>query len=111
YEKQIAQSVSAFQDGGRLGSAFYIVVTARPGVGLGVLEEEVRSTIAALATQGPRPDELDRARNHIETSFVDALQNVGGFGGRADRLNLYHFFTGDAGFAARDLARYQALDA
>src|SRR5690606_12139635 len=66
YEKQIAQSVSAFQDGGRLGSAFYIVVTARPGVGLGVLEEEVRSTVAALATQGPRPDELDRARNHIE---------------------------------------------
>ena len=109
YEKQIAQSVSAFQDGGRLGSVFYVVVTARPGVGLGPLEDEVRSTIASLATQGVRGDELQRARNHMETAFVDELQNVGGFGGRADRLNNYWFFTGDAGYAQQDLERYRAL--
>ncbi len=109
YEKQVAQSVSAFQDGGRLGSVFYVVVTARPGVGLGPLEDEVRSTIAALATQGVREDELQRARNHMETAFVDELQNVGGFGGRADRLNNYWFFTGDAGYAQQDLERYRAL--
>lgn len=109
YEKQIAQSVSAFQDGGRLGSAFYVIVTARPGVALGAIEEEVRSTIAAIATQGVRTEELERARNHMETAFVDALQNVGGFGGRADRLNMYHFFTGDAGYATTDLERYRSL--
>ena len=110
YEKQIAQSVSAFQDGGRLGSAFYVIVTARPGVALGAIEEEVRSTIAGIATQGVREEELERARNHMETAFVDALQNVGGFGGRADRLNMYYFFTGDAGFAPQDLERYRRLD-
>ncbi len=109
YEKQIAQSVSAFQDGGRLGSVFYVIVTARPGVALGAIEEEVRSTIAGLATQGVRAEELERARNHMETAFVDALQNVGGFGGRADRLNMYHFFTGDAGYAPKDLERYRTL--
>lgn len=109
YEKQIAQSVNAFQDGGRLGSVFYVVVTARPGVGLGPLEDEVRSTIASLATQGVRDDELQRARNHMETAFVDELQNVGGFGGRADRLNNYWFFTGDTGYAQQDLERYRAL--
>jgi zinc protease len=111
YERQIAQSVSAFQDGGRLSSAFHVVVTARPGVALGALEEEVRATIAALAMQGVRDDELERARNRMETSFVDALQNVGGFGGRADRLNMYNFFTGDPGYAARDLERYLTLHA
>ena len=111
YERQIAQSVSAFQDGGRLGSAFYVVVTARPGVALGLLEDEVRATIASLATQGVRTDELERARNGMETAFVDALQNVGGFGGRADRLNMYNFFTGDPDYAARDLERYLRLEA
>ncbi|HEU5209223.1 MAG TPA: pitrilysin family protein [Longimicrobiales bacterium] len=111
YEKQVAQSVSAFQDGGRLGSAFYIVITARPGVALGPLEDEVRSTIAALATQGVRSEEVERARNHMETAFVDELQNVGGFGGRADRLNNYWFFVGDAGYSAQDLERYRAVTA
>lgn len=111
YEKQVAQSVSAFQDAGRLGSAFYIVVTARPGVELGPLEDEVRSTIAALATQGVRAEEVERARNHIETAFVDELQNVGGFGGRADRLNSYWFFVRDAGYFDRDLERYRTLTA
>ena len=111
YERQIAQSVSSFQDGGRIGSAFYVVVTARPGVALGALEEEVRATIASLAMQGARAEELERARNGMETEFIDALQNVGGFGGRADRLNMYNFFTGDPDYAARDLERYLSLDA
>jgi hypothetical protein len=34
---------------------------------------------------------------------------VGGFGGKADRLNEYHVFTGDAGFADADLARYRRV--
>ncbi len=111
YERQIAQSVNAFQDGGRLGSAFYVVITARPGIGLGQLEDEVRSTIAAIATQGVHSEEIERARNNIETTFVDELQNVGGFGGRADRMNTYWFFVDTVDYTAQDLARYRALDA
>ena len=47
--------------------------------------------------------------NVISTGFVDALQTVGGFGGKADRLNLYEFYVGDPGFVERDLARYSAI--
>jgi zinc protease len=56
-----------------------------------------------------RQHELERARNGIETHFIDALQNVGGFGGRADQLNLYHFHTGTPDYVEQDLARYRAL--
>ena len=47
----------------------------------------------------------------IETGFVDALQTVGGFGGRADRLNMYAFYAGDPGYVAADLRRYRDMTA
>ena len=108
YEKQLAQSVSAYQGSAVLGSTFRVVVTARPGVSLSVIEQEVRSELEAMSR---RIDgrELERAVNGIETGFVDSLQNVGGFGGRADQLNMYLFHTGEPDYAAEDLRRYDAL--
>jgi len=109
YEEQLAQDVSAGQDSKLLGSTFYVVVTARPGVGLAQLEAAVRAELAAMATQGVEPRELERAKNKIETAYVDALQRVGGFGGKADRLNLYLFYAGDPGYVEEDLERYRRL--
>ena len=107
YEKQLAQSVSAYQGSAVLGSTFRVVVTARPGVSLSVIEQEVRSELEAMSRSiGER--ELERAVNGIETGFVDSLQNVGGFGGRADQLNMYLFHTGEPDYAAEDLRRYAA---
>jgi zinc protease len=37
------------------------------------------------------------------------LQSVGGFGGKADRLNHYYFYTGTSDFISQDLARYRLL--
>jgi len=34
---------------------------------------------------------------------------VGGFGGKADRLNEYHFLAGTPGWARKDLARYRRV--
>ena len=110
HDLEIAHEVRAFQDSGQLGSGFFVVVTARPGVGLAESEAVVREELGSLADVGPSDAELERARNAIETQFVDAIQTVGGFGGKADRLNLYAFHTGDPGFVARDLARYTAAD-
>jgi zinc protease len=107
YERQIAQDVHAFQRSGIMGSSFTIVSTARPGTELRDLEIAIREEIARLAAAGPADEELERAIRLTESAFVDELQTVGGFGGRADRLNLYAFHTGDAGFIGRDLRRYQ----
>jgi zinc protease len=111
HDLELAQEVTAFQDGGQLGSAFTVEVTARPGVGLAGIEAVVREEVAALAESGPSARELERARNVIETEFVDALRTVGGFGGKADRLNMYAFHTGDPGWVGADLRRFQQATA
>jgi zinc protease len=108
YERQVAQSVSAYQSSAVLGSTFRVTVTARPGVPLATLEEEVRAAIDAMS-RSIESVEVERARNAVETQFVDALQNVGGFGGRADQLNLYLFHTGRPDYMQADLDRYAAL--
>ena len=108
YEKQLAQAVTAYQGSAVLGSTFRVIVTARPDVALGVIEREVRRELAAMS-RTIEPIELERALNGIETGFVDSLQNVGGFGGRADQLNMYLFHTGEPDYAAADLARYRSL--
>ena len=109
HERELAQSVACYQASAQLGSTFRLVLTARPDVPLAELAGEADAILAALAADGPTDAELERARNLIETSFVDALQTVGGFGGRADRLNAYLFFTGDPDYVAEDLARYRRL--
>ncbi|HUF11859.1 MAG TPA: pitrilysin family protein [Longimicrobiales bacterium] len=111
YERQTAQEVSAFQSSGQLGSSFWVVVTARPGVDLDDMELAVREEVARLAAEGASAREVERSVNGIETGFVDALQTVGGFGGKADRLNFYEFYVGDPGFVQQDLARYSAITA
>src|SRR5437773_848335 len=98
----MAQDVEAFQDSGKFGSTLHIAITARAGIDLGRIETAARQIINAM-TEDLQTRELQRARNHIVTATVDAIQAVGGFGGKADRLNHYYFYTGDADFLARDL--------
>ncbi len=107
YERRIAQDVQAFQNSGKLGSSFFVIVTARPGISLGELEREVRRTLESVASDGVETRELERARNQLETEFVDGLQEMIE---KADRLNLYAYYTGDPGYVAEDLARYRRLE-
>jgi zinc protease len=109
YDAQIAQDVSAFQNGQELAGSFWIVTTAKPGVGLDDLEVVVGQELERLVRDGVTPSERERAVNGVETSFVRSLERVGGFGGKADRLNEYHFLTGSPGFVDRDLARYRRV--
>jgi zinc protease len=106
YDKRIAQDVIAHQHSLSLGSVFYIQATAKPGVSPEVLEKEIDEELQAIRTEGPTDVELERARNTIESSFIRALETLGGFGGVADRLNQYNHFLGDPGYLARDLRRY-----
>lgn len=109
HEMEIAQDVEAYQNSGQLGSSLMLSVTAREGVALDRIEAETRDIVTQLSADLTER-ELDRARHHIETATVDTLQGVGGFGGKADRLNHYYFYAGDADYLSRDLARYDALD-
>ncbi|MSR36239.1 MAG: insulinase family protein [Gemmatimonadetes bacterium] len=107
YDEQIAQDVSVFQSGAAVDGTFEIVVTAKPDVALPAIEDVVREELARVVVAGIGSDEMERALAQVEAGFVQALERGGGFGGKADRLNEYLVFAGDADFARRDLARFQ----
>ncbi|NWG13546.1 MAG: insulinase family protein [Acidobacteria bacterium] len=107
YEKRIAQDVSAQQYSLSLTSVFVIEATAKPGVSPESLEQGIDEEVDGFKKAGPTPEELDGARNITETHIIRGLETLGGFGGIADRLNLYNHFIGDPGYLARDLLRYR----
>ncbi len=109
YDLEIAQDVAAFQDGNGLGGAFYVQATARPGIGLDRLEAEIDAEIARVQNDAPDARELARVVNGIEASFLDGLETVDGFRGKADQLNAYLVNTGTPDYFEEDLARFRAL--
>ena len=109
YDMQIAQSVVAFQASSMLGSYFMVRATARAGHTLDELEEVINEEIALLRSESPSEREVQRTLNQIEASFISRLERVGGFGGKADRLNHYYFQTGEPDYFSADLNRYRLL--
>jgi zinc protease len=111
YDMQIAQDINAFQQSQALGSNFFIVATARPGVSLDKLQAVIDEELDKLRKTPPEARELTRALNQIEANFYRSMERVGGFGGKADQLNSYFKATGTPDYFAKDLARYQAVTA
>ncbi|RMD91975.1 MAG: insulinase family protein [Calditrichaeota bacterium] len=109
YEMQIAQDVSAFQSSGQLASTFYIITTARSGHTLDELKQVVQEELNRIKNEPPSERELQRAINQFEAEFLNRLERIGGFGGKADQLNRYYFYTGNPDYSNEDLARYKAL--
>lgn len=103
YDQKLAQSVHAYQQSAALGSRFVVDVVARPGVSLDRIEAAVDEELAAVRKAPLRDDELVRAKNLVETSFVTQLESVRE---RASLLAAYHAAVGDAGYMPKDLARY-----
>lgn len=111
YDLQIAQNVYAFQRSQQLTSNFMIVATARPGHTLAELETVIQEEIERLKVEPPTAREVQRAVNQYEASFLDQLERVGGFGGKANQLNYYYFYTGNPDYFNEDLARFKSIGA
>ena len=103
---QIAQSVSVGHQSMTLGSVFMLVATLKPGVTLDSLEKALDEELQTMQSNGPTAEELNRARNAIQTSFVFSLEQAGAV---ADRLNHYNHHLGDPGYLARDWQRHEAV--
>src|SRR5438477_7359069 len=106
YEKQIALDVAANQQSLMLGSEFQVQATARPGVKPEDLEKAINAELDAFRANGPTEEELERARNVVESGIIKGLETLGGFGGVADRLNSYNHYLGTPDFLAEDIAGY-----
>ena len=106
-EEELAQDVSAYQSPRELAGTFGVVATLRPGRSWERARALVDAEVRAVADRGVTSEEFSRAINARVAGFVYALDNVGGFGGVADRLNAYNTYLGDPGRITTDLERYR----
>jgi zinc protease len=109
YDMQIAQDVRARQSSGSLSSEFCIISTARSGHDLTEIETVIQEEIDRLKDEPPTEREVQRVINGYAASFLDRLERIGGFGGKADQLNAYYTRTGNPDWFNEDLSRYRAI--
>ena len=107
YDDQIAQSVTARFEEHRSGSQFTIEVVTRPDRTLDEALAAVEEVLADLRARPPTEAELARAQNAWETRTILGLERLGGFSGRAERLQNYNHYLGDPGKLGWDLSRYR----
>ena len=110
YEKQIARDVAVHNYGQEIAGEFIIQVTAAPGHSLEEIEAELEREVDHLRSRPPSEEEVQRARNRIESHHVAQMERVGGFGGRADMLNLFNTYLGNPEAINRDLDRYMTIE-
>lgn len=108
YDKQLAQDVSASQNGNAIVSVFEVDVTARPGHTAPEIEAAIDAELETMRSSGPTLQEVQRAQHAIETALFASMEKLGG-DGLADMLNEYNQFVGDPNFLARDLERYRRV--
>jgi zinc protease len=108
YEKQIAQSVIAYQDGSEMAGMLGIEVTARPEVSLGQIEDLVRAEIESALNRGITQEELEAALNFNDVQL--AYRRTTALG-KANGIASYHTLTGDAQNFNRDYRRFEGMKA
>ncbi len=108
YDLKVAQQVSAHQWSMLNAGLFEVQVTPLPGKSLSDVVALVEEELEKLRKEPISADELERVKNKIKTQFFSNLEHVAG---RAGLLAQYKYFTGDPGFVAKDLARYEAVTA
>ena len=96
YEKKIAQDVSASWDPSmQLGGIVEITATVQAGHSPEEVQAALTEQARRLRETPPSPDEIARAKRNLESALFSQLENVGGFGGKADQLNYYEMFARD----------------
>jgi zinc protease len=106
FEKQICQDVMSFQYSAKLAGSFLITSTAKPGVSLEAIKEEILKQINKLILNGIADDELLRAKNSIKSSFIFSLQKIELV---TDHINHYNYFLNEPDSFIADLNRYEKV--
>ncbi len=110
YERRLCTEISTFNYAQEISGLFGVVATVRPGGDVLEVEALVMGEIKRLATGGPTGDEVERARTVWEYQYVSSLERIGGFGGKADRLNESNTYRNDPGFFHIEHERFRKLN-
>ncbi len=89
FDKEYAQDVTAYQHSGKYGGIFMIIATAKPGVELDKIKDEIFNELKNIEVNGVTNKELTRSKNGIKSGFIHSLQNVDSL---ANQLNYYSFY-------------------
>jgi predicted Zn-dependent peptidase len=100
---EVAVSVSANAQQHEQLSFLDAQMDVKPGVDPAVAEAKFNAVIDELVARGPTEEELARAATQILSGQIDALEQVGGFGGKGTTLAEGLLYSGDAGFYRKQL--------
>ncbi|NWF50568.1 MAG: insulinase family protein [Ignavibacteriaceae bacterium] len=106
FEKEIAQDVSSFQYSGKYGGHFMIVATAKPGISLNQIKDEIFAELNKAASGEISLKEITKTKNGIKSSFIYSMQNIDTI---ADHLNSYNFYLSEPDSFLYDLMRYESV--
>ena len=98
YELQLAVDVSVEVQPFELASLFSIDTTLTPGSSIEQVNDIIEQELRTFLADGPREDELARARTKINASVIRGLERVGGFRGKASTLAQGELYDGRPDF-------------
>lgn len=108
YDSQKASQVFAFQNSAEDVGVFQVTVVPRPESTLTDLEAAVDQVIQKFVAEGPTAEELQKAKNGLELSFLRGLEsNLG----KADQLISGAVFFNDPGRFRTDYQKTLAVTA
>jgi zinc protease len=108
-DQQAATSTGAFSFGLIEGADVFMAnAFGRPGANPDSLERALHSALDA-AVSAITPEQLSRVKASVRFQFVNQMQNMGGFGGRADRLAEGQTLHRDPNWVNRRLAEFDAV--
>ena len=106
FDKQIAQDISSFQYSGKLDGSFIISSTAKPGIVLEKIKDEITKSIEELISNGITENELIKAKNNVKSSYIFSLQKIELI---TDHINHYNFYLNEPDSFLFDLSRYEQV--
>jgi predicted Zn-dependent peptidase len=112
-EEQLAVGVSAGNSAYHRVGMLSVSATAKPGVDLATLEARLDELVGRMIAEGPSEDEVRRAVTSNLARTIRALEQVGGFSGKAQTLAEGDVLSDDPAFYAREfetLARITPAD-
>ncbi len=108
YGKEIAQTVSAFNNTSEIAGIFQITATVKKGETLEENEKEINAEIERIKKDPPTADEMTRALNAIEARTIFRMETVLGKG---RQLSGFAGYLGKPDYFQADLDRYRKVTA
>jgi zinc protease len=108
-DEKTAVSVSAGLYPMQRVGIFFAQATVKPGVDVALVERRLDEIIAQYIAEGPSAEEVARAATSEVGNRIRALEQVGGFGGKAVTLAEGEVIAGDSEFYKKTLANYATV--